>query len=49
MIFFKHPKVIPKLNISVNDNQMDQVNEFNFLVLQLIKALYGSLISERYL
>ena len=31
MIFFKHPKVTPKLNISVNDNQIDQVDEFNFL------------------
>ena len=29
MIFFKHSKVIPKLNISVNDH-IKQVDEFNF-------------------
>ena len=31
MIIFKHPKVIPKLNISVSDNHIDEVDEFNFL------------------
>ena len=49
MIFFKHPKVTPKLNISVNDNQIDQVDEFNFLGITIDQALHGSLISERYL
>ena len=31
MIFFKHPKTIPKLNIWANGNQIDEVQEFNFL------------------
>ena len=31
MIFFKHPKIIPKLNIWANGNQIDKVQEFNFL------------------
>ena len=31
MIFFKHPKSIPKLNILANGNQIDEVQEFNFL------------------
>ena len=31
IIFFKHPKVIPKLNIWANGNQIDEVQEFNFL------------------
>ena len=30
MIFFKHPKIIPKLNIWANGNQIDEVQEFNF-------------------
>ena len=31
MIFFKHPKIIPKLKIWANGNQIDEVQEFNFL------------------
>ena len=31
MIFFKHPKIIPKLNILANGNPIDEVQEFNFL------------------
>ena len=31
MIFFKHPKIIPKLYIWANGNQIDEVQEFNFL------------------
>ena len=31
MIFFKHPKIIPKLNIWANGNQINEVQEFNFL------------------
>ena len=31
MIFFKHPKIILKLNIWANGNQIDEVQEFNFL------------------
>ena len=31
MIFFKHPKIIPKLNILTNGNPIDEVQEFNFL------------------
>ena len=39
MIFFKHPKVTPKLNISVNDNQIDQVDEFNFLGITIDQSV----------
>ena len=31
MIFFKHPKIITKLNILANGNPIDEVQEFNFL------------------
>ena len=31
MIFFKHPKIIPILNIWANGNPIDEVQEFNFL------------------
>ena len=31
MMFFKHPKTLPKLNITANGNVIDQVSEFNFL------------------
>ena len=31
MIYFKHLKIIPKLNIWANGNQIDEVQEFNFL------------------
>ena len=31
MIFFKHPKIIPKLNIWANGNQIDEIQELNFL------------------
>ena len=31
MVFFKHPKAIPKLKLTINDNPIDQVTEFNFL------------------
>ena len=31
MIFFKHPKIISKFNILANGNQIDEVQEFNFL------------------
>ena len=30
MIFFKHPKIIPKLSILANCNPIDEVQEFNF-------------------
>ena len=39
MIFFKHPKVIHKLNMSVNDNQIDQVDEFNFLGITIDQSV----------
>ena len=39
MIFFKHPKVTPKLNISVNNNQIDQVDEFNFLGITIDQSV----------
>ena len=31
MVFFKHPKTIPKLKLKINDNPIEQVTEFNFL------------------
>ena len=31
MMFFKHPKTLPKLNITANGNLIGQVSEFNFL------------------
>ena len=31
MVFFKHPKTLPKLHITANGNLIGQVSEFNFL------------------
>ena len=31
MVLFKHLKIIPKLNLTINDNLIEQVTEFNFL------------------
>ena len=31
MVLFKHPKAIPKLKLTINDNPIEQVTEFNFL------------------
>ena len=28
---FKHPKIIPRLKLTINDNPIEQVTEFNFL------------------
>ena len=30
MVFFEHPKTIPKLKLTINDNPIEQVTEFNF-------------------
>ena len=35
MLFYKHPKVVPKLNILVNRNPIDQVEDFNYLGITL--------------
>ena len=35
MMFFKHLKTLPKLNITANGNLIDQVSEFNFLVITI--------------
>ena len=35
MLFYKHPKVVPKLNIVVNGNPIDQVEDFNYLGITL--------------
>ena len=35
MLFFKHPKTIPKLNILANGNPIDEVQEFNFLCITI--------------
>ena len=39
MIFFKHPRTIPKLNISINGNQVEQVTNFNFLGITIDQNL----------
>ena len=39
MIFFKHPKIIPELNISINNNQIEQVDEFNFLGITIDQSV----------
>ena len=31
MLFFKHHKIVPTLNLSINDNPVEQVTNFNFL------------------
>ena len=31
MVFFKYPTAIPKLKLTINDNPIEQVTEFNFL------------------
>ena len=31
MVFFKHLKAIPKLKLTINDNPIEQIAEFNFL------------------
>ena len=33
MIFFKHPRKIPKLNITINGNPVEQVINFNFITI----------------
>ena len=35
MIFFKVPKVVPRLNLIIAGNHIEQVNEFNFLGITL--------------
>ena len=35
MIFFKHPKVIPKLNLRLAENATEQVAELNFLWINI--------------
>ena len=35
MLFYKHPKVVPKLNILVNGNPIVQVEDFNYLGITL--------------
>ena len=39
MIFFKHPRTITKLDISFNDNPVEQVTNFNFLVITIDQNL----------
>ena len=35
IIFFKHPRTIPKLSISINGNPVEQVTNFDFLGITL--------------
>ena len=39
MIFFKHPRIIPKLSISIDGNPVEQVTNFNFLGITLDQNL----------
>ena len=39
MIFFKHPRTIPKLKLSINGNQVEQVTNFNFLGITIDQNL----------
>ena len=39
MIFFKHPQKIPKLNIAINGNPVEQVTNFNFLGITIDQNL----------
>ena len=39
MIFFKQPRTIPKLSISINGNPVEQVTNFNFLGITLDQNL----------
>ena len=35
MVFFKHPKTIPKLQLTINDYPIKQVSEYNFLEITI--------------
>ena len=35
MTFYKHPKIIPNLHLNINNNEIERVASFNFLVLHL--------------
>ena len=39
MIFFKHPRKIPKLNITINGNSVEQVTNINFLGITIDQNL----------
>ena len=39
MIFFKYSRTIPKFNISINGNQVEQVTNFNFLGITIDQNL----------
>ena len=39
LYFFKHPKIIPQLNIMANGNSTEEVQAFNFLGITMVKTL----------
>ena len=41
-MFFKHPKTLPKLNITANGNLIDQVSELNFLCITIDENILWS-------
>ena len=41
MIFFKHPKKLPNLNITVNNKIIEQVDHFNYLGITLDQNMCG--------
>ena len=49
MLFFKHPKIVPTLNLSINGNLVEQVTNFNFLGITMTKTLPGVIIFRKFL
>ena len=41
MLFYKHPKVVPKCNILVNGNPVDQVEDLNYLEITIYQHIPG--------
>ena len=39
MLFHKHNKIVPTLELKINDNSIDQVSTFNFLGLHINSQL----------
>ena len=49
MIFFRHPRTIPKLNISINGNPVEQAPISVSYASQLTRILHGMIIYQNYL
>ena len=42
MLFFKHPKIVPTLNLSINGNLVEQVTNFIFLGITIYQNITWS-------